>query len=81
MYTVPDLALQIRSSIQKLRSSSIDLPNPLTAEALIKGQAEPPKDLLQFFRVLYTGSEKIDTHENVDRYIKSAAHDAVYATT
>ena len=63
------------------RSSCIDLPSPLTAESLIKGQAEPPDDLLQFLRVLYTGSEKGNTSENIDRYVQSSAQDAVYATT
>ena len=33
-----------------------DLAEPLTAEALAKGQAEPPEDLIKFFNVLYTGS-------------------------
>ena len=65
-YNITDSTLQIRSIIQKWRSSCIDLPSPFTAEALIKGHTEPPNDFLQFLHVPYTSSQKIDTHENVD---------------
>ena len=48
-YKITDIALQIRSSIQKLRSSCIDLPNPLTAESLIKGHAGHQMTYFNFY--------------------------------
>ena len=58
-----------------------DLPSPLTAKALAEGQTEPADVLLQLYRVLYTGSEKISTNPSVERYVQSAAQDAIFATT
>ena len=53
---ISEAALHLRSAIMALKRHTEDLPHPLTAEALAKGQAFPPEILLQFYRVLYTGS-------------------------
>jgi hypothetical protein len=78
---VTEVALHIRASIQKLRANCKELPSPLTAEALAEGQIVPPDVLLQFYRVLYTGSEKVDTSSCAQRYAHSASQDAIFATT
>ncbi len=39
-----------------------DLPDPLTAEALAEGQAKTPSPLLDFFRMLYAGSDTPNEH-------------------
>ena len=55
------IALHLRAVIMQLRRTCGELPSPLTAEAFTKGQACPPDVVIQFFRVLYTGSEKFST--------------------
>ena len=80
-FKITDAALHIRAIIQHLWATTSDLPSPVTVEALTEGQVQPPDVLLQFFRVLYTGSEKESGKPNVERYVQSSAQDAIFATT
>ena len=48
-----------------------DLPHPLSAEELAKGQAFPLENLLQFYRVLYTSffSKNVQNKRRMQRTI------------
>ena len=78
---VTEAALIIRATVQELRKTARNIPTPLTPETITGGETEIPNVLLQFFRVLYTGSEKAPTNPRVERYVKSSAQDAIFATT
>ena len=77
---VTEIALHLRVVIMQLRRTCGELPSPLTVEAFAKGQACPPDVVIQFFRVLYSGSEKVSTRR-VEQFVQSSAQDAVSATT
>ena len=79
---VTEGAQHIRASIMHMRSRYKNLPSPLTAEAVIEDQVKLPDVLLQFFRVLFTGSETFGGNSSrAERYVQSAAADAVFMTT
>ena len=79
---VTEGAQHIRASIMHMRSRYKNLPSPLTAEAVIEDQVKLPDVLLQFFRVLFTGSETVGGNSSrAERYVQSAAADAVFMTT
>ncbi len=81
-YVVTQVALQLRRIIKQLSASTSELPSPVTLDALKKGQVAPPDILIHFFRVLYSGSEKVgDPSSRLERCTLSAATDVLYATT
>ena len=61
----------------EVRNTCNDFPFPVTADILAKGQVETPDTLLNFFKVLYTGSVVKDVEGRVQRYINSAADDCL----
>ncbi len=78
-FVVTQTALQLRMMILDLSRSSQELPAILSAEVLKRGQAALPDELLQFFRVLCTGSEKAgDPDSCSERYAMSTSSDAVF---
>jgi len=76
-----DAFYYLRSLILRIQSTQDDFPSPITAEALNVGQAEPPDAVIEFFRVLYTGSNKPFGDERVDRLVKSMSDDVLFVTT
>ena len=75
-------AVNLGSQILKLQSTSRPLPESLQIKDVCDGEGDPPEDLKLFFRTLYTGTPgDISSGERVDRYIESAADDAVFCTT
>ena len=56
--SITDKVLNIRCQVLHLLNTSEELPNPLTAEIIDKGQAQPPEVSKHFFRVYFTGSSK-----------------------
>ena len=80
-HAVQEAAFYLRSLILKVQSAQDDLPRPITTEALEVGQADPPDAVLEFFRVLYTGSNKPPWDERIERLVKSVSDDVLYVTT
>jgi hypothetical protein len=59
-----------------------DLPTPLTAEVLRKGQADTTDMLMHFFRVLCTGSETVgDSDSHTEWYVRTASADTIFVTS
>ena len=77
---VQEAAFYLRSLILKVQSAQDDLPKPIPTEALEVGQADPPDAVLEFFRVLYTGSNKQPWDEHIERLVKSVSDDVLYVT-
>ena len=64
---------------QRLREHK--LLNPITVEAIHAGQSNDiPTELIEFYRILYTGSKDEGT-ERVERYIESSTEDDIYKST
>lgn len=81
-HTITRAALKLRGIILDLMRASSKLPLMMTAEDIRKGQADIPLEVLKFFRVLSTGSEKPGPSESrSERYAWSAASDALFATS
>ena len=78
---ITEAALIIRSAVLALRRTCKQLPDPLTPGALAEGQAEPPDVLKHFFTVLFTGSGKQVSDTRTERFVGSAAQNAVFVTT
>ena len=58
-----------------------DLPETLTPDLLLKGQGDPPEELQTFFKVLYTGSVKEETHDKVSRLTDLVCADVMFAVS
>ena len=57
--SIVEAAYYLRNLVKHVEKNSENLPEPLSADALAKGQAEPPDYLIRFFTVLCTGSTGI----------------------
>lgn len=63
-----------------MQRSQQDLPAPITSDAVMSGQGNIPKELLDFFHVLYTGSSSTQD-DRVERLVNSVSDDVVFVTT
>jgi hypothetical protein len=76
---IRNVALFFRDQISKLNENK--LPNPITEESICHGQTETlPMPLLEFYRILYTGSRDLSSAK-VERYIEASAEDDIYKAT
>ncbi len=55
-HSIIEAAYYLRGLLKDQEKNTKNLPEPLSADIVAKGQAEPPDELHRFFRVLYTGS-------------------------
>ena len=75
---IRNVALFLRAKILKLHDENITLPNPITLEVILEGQCTNiPAELLEFYRIMYTGT-KDEVSERTERYIESSAEDDIY---
>lgn len=80
--SVQAVALYLRSLILKTQKNTESFPQPVTLESLTSGQGNPPTEVLDFFRVLYTGSKvKNENNDRTERLIRSVSDDVVFATS
>ena len=80
--SVKEVAYYLRSLILKMQQNTECLPHPITLESLTLGQGNPPIEVLDFFRVLYTGSYvKNENNDRIERLIQSVSDDVVFATS
>jgi len=79
VHSVKEAAFYLRKQI--LSSPTTEMPTPLNVESIHTGQANKPEDLLEFFKVLYTGSSGKVTHTQTERLIDSVTDDVIYATS
>ena len=79
--TLLETAYHLRSLIKEMEHNQEPLPQKLTAEFLNKGQAEPPEDLVTFFKVLFTGKTGDVKNDKITRLISSICDDTEYATS
>ena len=78
-HNLKETAFYLRSLIIATMSEHNELPNPLTAEALAKGQTDTPEPLLQFFRLVFSGSKTPTEH--IERQAKAVSDDVVFITS
>ena len=63
-----------------LKQKPLTLTEPVTVDAIMKGEVEPPEQLKHFFRHLYSGQgDPKKVSESKQRYIESSSADAVFA--
>ena len=67
-------ATLLRQEILALESNGLQ--EPLSVEAILKGEVQPPDSLTKFFQVLYAGETGNICKE---RLVDSSAADAIYA--
>lgn len=80
-HSVQEAAFYLRSLIMKTQSKQEDLPSPITTEALHEGQVDIHGAIIDFFRVLYTGSKNPNVDERIERLEKSMSDDDMFVAT
>ena len=76
---IKNVALFLREKILQLKENKV--PNPITVEAICDGQCpDIPGELLDFYRIMYTGSKE-EGSQRVERYIESSAEDDIFKAT
>lgn len=80
-HSVQEAAFYLRTLIMKMQSTQEDLPHPITVEAIKSGQGNAPAALLDFFRVLYSGTRNPSNNERTERLVQSASDDVIFAST
>ena len=78
-HSLKEAAFYLRKCI--LSSKVTEQPTPLSVEAIQVGQGNKPEELMEFFRILYTGSCENGQNAQVERLIDSVTDDVVYATS
>ena len=78
-HNLKETALYLRSLVIGAMKTQKDLPDTLTAEALAEGQADTPRQLLEFFKMIYSGSDTPTEH--IARQAQSTCDDVMYVTS
>ena len=73
-----ECAMKLRQQI--LNSEPQPLEEPLTVDAIMKGEAQIPDSVRNFFKLLYTGGND-EVSKRKQRVIDSSAADAVFSST
>ena len=78
VHSLKEAAFYLRKLI--LSSEITELPTPLTTKAIEIGQADKPNELVEFFQVLYTGTNEKVKNVQTEKVIDSV-NDVMYATS
>ena len=79
LHQLKQTALYLRSLVLQSMNNQSETVGPISAESLATPKTETPSPLLDFFKVLFSGSEKAT--DQIKRQTQSVADDVVYITT
>ena len=78
---VKEAAFFLRARLLEMQKEVKISNGPMTREDIIRGQGESPKELLEFFTILYSGKTAATESQRTKRLVKSVCDDIVYATS
>ena len=75
-----NVALFLRAKILEIQDKDKQ-PSPMTLDDILKGQCKNiPCELLDFYRIMYTG-HKEEAADRIERYVEASAEDDIYKAT